>query len=192
MIYYSLLPKRLCAKTPLRQNASTNLISIFSSIYFGRTHFRGLENIVGFTNSPKSPRNYSPVIKSMDRIAEAKGKPTSICIGGAKGEARGAYYPSIIGYVTENSDILFPVDKSKRLCTKTPLRQNASTHLISIFSIDVFWSDPFQGSWKQCRIYKISKITKKLFTCYEFHRSNSGGVAKAKCNGGKSHVDLYR
>ncbi len=76
MIYYSLLAKRLCF-------ASTNLISHFSTIYFLRTHFRGLGNIVGFTNSRKSARNYSPVRKSMDRIAESNGKTHFV-----------AFYPS--------------------------------------------------------------------------------------------------
>jgi hypothetical protein len=64
-------------KTPLRQNAfaSPPLISFqFSqSMYFGRTHFRGLGNIVGFTNSPNSARNYLPVMNFIDRIAKAKG-----------------------------------------------------------------------------------------------------------------------
>ncbi len=69
------------------------------------------------------------------------GKSTSICIGGAFG----AYYPSIIGYVTENNDALFPVDKSKGLCAKMPLRQNASTHLNSIFSSIYFVRTYFRG-----------------------------------------------
>jgi hypothetical protein len=58
-------------------------------MYFERAIFRRVGNIVGFTNSSKSPRNYSPVMKSVDRIAKA----TSICIGGASGFAFGAYNP---------------------------------------------------------------------------------------------------
>jgi hypothetical protein len=52
-------------KTPLHQNASAQYISIFSFIYVGRTHFRGLGNIVGSGNSSNSSRNYSPVRKSL-------------------------------------------------------------------------------------------------------------------------------
>jgi hypothetical protein len=44
---------------------STQFNSIFSFIYFGRAIFRGLGNIVGFGNSSNSPRNYSPVRKSL-------------------------------------------------------------------------------------------------------------------------------
>ncbi len=94
----------------------------------------------------------------------------------------------IIRYVTENNDALFPVDKTplllpplaKRLCF-------ASTNLISIFSIDVFWKGNIQGSWKHCRIYKLSKFPEKFFACYKINGSNSGGVAKAN---GKPHFDL--
>jgi hypothetical protein len=64
--------KRLRVKTPSRQNASTQLNSIFSFIYFGRTQFRGLGNIVGFENSPNSPRKYSPVMKFIDRMSGGK------------------------------------------------------------------------------------------------------------------------
>jgi hypothetical protein len=104
-------------------------------------------NIVGFTNSPNSPRNYSPVIKSIYRIVEANGNAkangNSICIGGAFG----AYYPlrnriKMIYYSLLTKCLCFfafaTPPLSKRLCF-------ASTDIISIFSIDVFWRTHFMA-----------------------------------------------
>jgi hypothetical protein len=73
---------------PPLPNASTNLNSIFSFIYFIRTHFRGLGNIVGFGNSSNSPRKYSPVIKIIDQMSGGK-KQRQKAEAKSRGKSRG-------------------------------------------------------------------------------------------------------